>query len=116
MEELKLSDTGIDKLSDINIDFKKLPLDLGSSILFTKEDFDSSPTYYSKIYQDLFDTAIYNNLDMISNNKSFHIIKNYEEEFNESSENFYKRWIKGEINPTPKIHVWMNLYQELFRN
>lgn len=63
--------------------------------------------------QKLFDYALSNNLDIISNNRLFDELKKYERMFHSSSEEFYDGWMKGEKLSTPEIHRWMSIYRDL---
>ena len=71
---------------------------------------DSSASSSDQI---LFDNALYNNLDFISNNKLFERLKNYEQNFNLSSEEFYNKWKRGEIIATPETYDWIAIYKNL---
>jgi malate synthase len=60
-----------------------------------------------------FDNALYNNLDLISNNRLYEKLKNYEQIFGYSSEEFYKKWISGEREPRGEFYDWASLYKNL---
>ena len=69
---------------------------------------------YDDSDQKLFDSVLYNNLDIISNNKLFKRLKDYEQKYGFSSSEFYKKWVKGEISSSSEVFDWMILYKNLF--
>lgn len=85
-------------------------------------NFDNGENYWQSIPdssvsgldQALFDNALYSNLDFISNSRLFERLKNYEQNFNLSSEEFYKKWIEGKIEPRPEFYDWVSVYKSLF--
>ena len=63
--------------------------------------------------QIFFDSALYNNLDIISNNRLYEKLKDYENKFNSPSEDFYKKWVNGNEISNPDTYDWMTLYKNL---
>lgn len=102
-----------------NIELSWLPInninDVGDFVF--SEDYwkSGSPVSLTEDDQFLFNEILYNNLDLISTDRLLDRIKNYENEFRCSSEDFFERWIRGEVESSPKIHDWMNTYQNLFK-
>lgn len=72
-----------------------------------------SDSSVSNIDQINFDNALYNNLDLISNNKLFERLKNYEQCFGYSGEEFYKKWVGGELEPRHEFYDWATVYKNL---
>lgn len=70
---------------------------------------------FNSIDQFIFDQILDNNFDIISSNRLFDKIKNYEHEYNTPSDIFFEKWLKGEVPPSPAIHDWMNTYKNLFQ-
>lgn len=92
----------------------KPPIDIVGNLDSGENDWQSIPdSSLSSSDLSLFDNALYNNLDFISNNKLFERLKNYEQKFNLSSEEFYRDWIEGKLEPKPEFYDWVSIYKNL---
>lgn len=72
--------------------------------------FDSSVNNFDQVN---FDNVLYNNLDLISNYRLFERLKNYEHGFGYSSDDFYKKWIEGKLEPRKEFYDWATVYKNL---
>ncbi|MFA6547403.1 MAG: hypothetical protein WCT11_00470 [Candidatus Magasanikbacteria bacterium] len=92
-----------------------MPQNIGGSFNFGDNDWQLLPfTAFSNSDQILADSVLYNNLDVISDNKLFDRMKNYESKFNIDSDSFFDKWNKGEIPVTPETYDWISIYKNLF--
>lgn len=69
---------------------------------------------YTESNQFVIDSTLNSNFDIISTNILFKKLKDYEKMYNEISENYYLKWIKGEVLTTPEVYNWMSIYRILF--
>ncbi|HCY17745.1 TPA: hypothetical protein DHT42_00890 [Candidatus Nomurabacteria bacterium] len=103
----------INQGADISINSKPT-LDIVGSFDGGQNDWQSIPdSSFGSSDQVKFDNALYNNLDLISNNKLFERLKNYEQRFGFSSEEFYKNWIGGGLEPRQEFYDWASVYKNL---
>lgn len=86
----------------------------GDFIVNTDYWYSVSPSSLTEDDQFIFNEILYNNLDLVSTDRLFDRVKDYENEFKHSSEDFFKKWISGKVDSSPEIHDWMNTYQNLF--
>jgi hypothetical protein len=115
MDEVKLLQR-FTKGVDEDIDLQKPPIDMAGDLVYAKNDFQVSPSSYIESEQEVFDNALYNNLDIVSNNKLFERLKDYEQEYGDSSDDFYEKWMNGEIASNPDIQEWMMIYKNILMN
>jgi len=109
-------------IKDDMIPINELPIKMASLSDIIINDLNIYPTTSSgqEIFLDtsreynLFDGILNNNLNIISNVQSFEKLKDYEKEYDCPSEEFYKKWIHGKIQPAPEIYEWMTIYKNLF--
>lgn len=89
--------------------------DIASVFYFASNDWQLSPnSNFSHNDQILFSNALYNNLDIVSNDKMFDKLKNYEQKFRLSSEDFYKKWMNGEMASSPEFYDWVAIFKGLY--
>ena len=103
----------INQGADISINSKPT-LDIIGSFDSGESDWQSIPdSSVSNHDQIRFDNALYNNLDLISNNRLFERLKNYEQSFGFSSEEFYEKWVGGGLEPRQEFYDWASVYKNL---
>lgn len=104
--------------ADISINLKKpTAINIVGNLSNKGDSWQSVSISSSGVFdQGLFDSALYNNLDLISNNRLYERLKNYENKFKDTSEDFYKKWMEGKTVSTPDIYDWMNIYKSLMLN
>jgi hypothetical protein len=95
--------------------FFNLTISAGISGVFSS-NLDTAPlSAFTSQDQFRFDEILNNNFNIVSNSKLFERVKDYENVFKYSSDDFVKLWSRGDIKSTPAIHDWMNIYKDLYK-
>jgi len=79
----------------------------------TNNWFSATVSGIDNLYQEIYDQALFNNLNLISNNIGLQKLKDYELEFKKTSAEFYSLWNNGDININQKTYDWAGTYKNL---